>query len=312
MLQVIGYLMNPHKMRWMSLLLVGLLLFGAGRLYYRLTDDFRLANIQYTLPFEAPWKTDDLTFEESQALALIFEQSFFYIGKGSQCYAFASEDGQYVLKFFKFKHLKPSLMVDLLPPIPPFRAFKQNCCERKIRKLISLFSGYDLAYRQNRQQSGLLYLHLTPTHYLHLTATVVDKIGIKRKIDLDEVIFLVQRKGETLRDRLRTLLDQGNINEAKQTLADIMTMYVSEYKKGLFDHDHGVMHNTGFIGPIPFHLDVGKFKKDERFKQPAIYQQDLKLVVCKINAWIQKSYPQYYLVLSHFLEQEYQAQIAET
>ena len=304
--------MSASKMRWMRLLLVILLLLGVGRFYYHLTDYFRLVNIHYTLPFEAPWKTPELSLEESQALALIFEQSFFYIGKGSQCYAFASEDGQYVLKFFKFKHLKPSLMVDLLPPIPPFQAFKQRCSERKRRKLISLFSGYDLAYSQNREQSGLLYLHLTPTHHLHLTAAVVDKIGIKRKIDLDEVIFLVQRKGETLRDRLGRLLDQGNINEAKQTIGDIMAMYVSEYKKGLFDHDHGVMHNTGFIGAIPFHLDVGKFKKDERFKQPAIYQQDLKLIVCKINAWIQKSYPQYYLVLSHFLEQEYQAQIAET
>ena len=88
--------------RWISFILLALVIFAGFRLYYRLTDDFRLSNMTYQLPFEAPWKVPALTAEEHQQLGRILDQKFTYIGKGAQCYAFASADQQYVLKFFKF------------------------------------------------------------------------------------------------------------------------------------------------------------------------------------------------------------------
>lgn len=283
-----------------------LLLFGAARLYYRLTDDFRLSNMTYQLPFEAPWQVPSMNDEEHRELAMILNQKFSYIGKGAQCYAFGSEDQQYVLKFFKFKHLKPNLFVDLLPPFAPFKGYKHNCIERKKRKLIGVFNGYDLAFRENRQDSGLLYLHLIPTNNLQLHATVIDKIGLESKINLDEVVFLVQKKGETLRIRLNRLFTEGRLPESEQAIASILAMYISEYKKGIFDHDHGVMHNTGFIGDRPFHLDVGKLNKDERMHRVEFYKRDLEHVVWKIDVWVKATYPQYYQEISNFLAHEYQ------
>lgn len=298
--------MSRRLKRWIYGLVIALCLFGSVRLYYRLTDDFRMSNMTYKLPFEAPWQAPPLTSEEHQRLAQIVNQKFSYIGKGAQCYAFVSEDQQYVLKFFKFKHLKPNLIVDLLPPIPPFKSFKQSCVERKKRKLIGVFNGYDLAYRENRKDSELLYLHLLPTNHLNLQVMVVDKIGLEREINLDDVVFLIQRKGETLRTRLTSLLKQERIEEAEQAISRILTMYISEYRRGIFDHDHGVMHNTGFIGEQPFHLDVGKLNKDERMRQVDVYKKDLEHVVWKIDVWIKASYPQYYQEISNFLAHEYQ------
>lgn len=288
------------------------LLFGVIRLYYRLTDDFRLANITYELPFDAPWKVPVLNPDEYQNLKQLLSQQFFYIGKGAQCYAFASEDGKYVLKFFKFKHLKPNLLIEYLPSIFPFNEYKQSCIERKRRKLIGVFNGYDLAFRENRQASQLLYLHLLPTDDLQLTAKVVDKMGLKRNIHLDDVVFLIQRKGETLRARLSHLLNQKRIQEAEQAMVAIFDMYMSEYKKGIYDHDHGVLHNTGFIGNQPFHLDVGKLNKDERMQQVDFYKKDLELVIWRLDVWMKNSYPQYYSEFSTFLVQQYQQMTGET
>lgn len=299
-------MMSRRLKRWIYGGAIALLLFGAVRLYYRLTDDFRISNMTYQLPFEAPWQVPSLTSEEHQQLAQILGQKFSYIGKGAQCYAFVSQDQQYVLKFFKFKHLKPNFIVDLLPSIPPFKGFKQSCIERKKRKLIGVFNGYDLAYRENRQDSELIYLHLLPTTHLHLQATVIDKIGLERQIKLDDVVFLIQKKGETLRTRLNHLLKQERVQEAEQAISSILAMYISEYNRGIFDHDHGVMHNTGFIGNQPFHLDVGKLNKDDRMRQVDIYKKDLEHVVWKIDVWIKATYPQYYSEISHFLAQEYQ------
>lgn len=298
--------MSRRLKRWIFGLVLASFLFGAVRLYYRLTDDFRMGNITYQLPFEAPWEVPALTSEEHLQLSHLLNQKFSYIGKGAQCYAFVSEDQQYVLKFFKFKHLKPNLIVDLLPSIPPFKGFKQSCKERKQRKLIGVFNGYDLAYRENRQDSKLLYLHLLPTNNLQLQATVVDKIGLERQINLDDVVFLVQRKGETLRSRLNSLLKQGRLQEAEQAMATILEMYISEYRKGIFDHDHGVMHNTGFIGNQPFHLDVGKLNKDDRMQQVDVYKKDLEHVVWKMDVWVKSAYPQYYYEISDFLSHQYQ------
>lgn len=298
--------MNTFLKRSIYFCFLALTVFGGFRLYYRLTDDFRLYNMTYQLPFDAPWEVPLLTDNEHAEIAQILNQKFTYIGKGAQCYAFVSDDQNYVLKFFKFKHLKPNLFVDLIPPFGPFNIYKQACIERKKRKLIGVFNGYDLAFRENRKGSELIYLHLVPTNHLKLQATVIDKIGMERKIDLDDVVFLLQKKGETLRTRLNHLLKQGRLQEAEQTMSAIISMYISEYQKGIFDHDHGVLHNTGFIGDQPFHLDVGKLNKDIRMREVDFYKKDLEHVVWKMDVWIKRSYPEYYQQLSGYLAQQYE------
>ncbi len=297
--------------KWTLPILFALLLFGAIRLYYRLTDDFRLANMTYSLPFKAPWSAPSLDREEKKFLTQIFDQPFYYIGKGAQCYAFASQDQKYVLKFFKFKHLKPNWLVDYLPPLPPFKEYKERCIERKERKLIGVFNGYDLAYNKNKEGSRLIYLHLVPTDDLHLKATVVDKIGLKHEIPLDDVVFLVQKKGETLRTRLRNLLDKGKKEEAKLAMAAIVSMYIGEYQKGLYDHDHGVLHNTGFVEDAPFHLDVGKLNRDERMKEVEHYKRDLEHVIWKMDVWMKHHYPNEYPEFASFLSSLYQEHTGE-
>lgn len=297
---------NKKLKKWLYLLILVGFVFGGIRLYYRLTDDFRLSNMTYDLPFDPPWEVPPLTTDEHHQLAQILDQKFSYIGKGAQCYAFASQDQQYVLKFFKFKHVKPNILVESLPSIYPFKNFKQNYIERKKRKLIGVYNGYDLAFNENRKGSELIYLHLLPTQHLKLQAAVIDKIGFERHINLDDVVFLLQRKGETLRTRMHLLLKEDRLQEAKQAVESIVKMYISEYRKGIYDHDHGVMHNTGFIGNQPFHLDVGKLNKDERIREVSVFKKDLEHVLWKVDVWIKSNYPQYYQQFTDFLDHEYE------
>jgi len=304
--------MNSRLKKFLCLLLAFFALFGALRLYFRLTDDFRISNITYDLPFTPPWKAPNITPDEHRELATIFKQKFSYIGKGAQCYAFVSENGQYVLKFFKFKHLRPNLFVDLLPNIPPFQEFKQKSIARKQHRLIGVFNGYDLAFRENRDTAALIYLQLVPNPDLHLTATVIDKLGLTRNIQLDHIVFLLQKKGDTLRHRLHQYLSHEQLNDAKDAVTSIIAMYISEYKKGIYDHDHGILHNTGFIGNVPFHLDVGKLNKDDRMQQSDIYKSDLEHVLWKIDAWVKANYPAYYPEFTKFLAQQYYLQTHET
>lgn len=120
---------SPNKTNFRIFLWIGIvavLLFGMGRLYFRLTDDFRLGNITYDMPHHDEWDIPKLSDEERQRLDSILSQKFTYIGKGAQSYAFGSDDGKYVLKFFKFKHLTPHWFVEMFPLFPPFRPIVQS------------------------------------------------------------------------------------------------------------------------------------------------------------------------------------------
>lgn len=275
------------------LLTFALLAFGGVRLYYNLTDDFRISNISDSLPENQEWDAP-LTQEKKQLIDKIASQKFHYIGKGAQVYAFASEDGQYVLKFFKFKHLRPSLFVQLLPPIGPLKNFKEQNVARKERKLKGVFEGHAIAYKFDQEHSGLLYIHLNLSNDIDKVVTLVDKIGREHLVDLDRTVFVLQKKGETFRTIVDRDLSHGEVAKAASNARKILSMYKSEYEKGVYDRDHGISHNTGFIGEEPFHLDVGKFSYDPKMKDPSIYQSDLEHVRFKMEEWVRLNYPQHY------------------
>lgn len=283
------------KNRWPLLLALAVLgIFGLFRLYYRVTDDFRIANMTYEIPFHREWEIPALTSEERSKFDQITNQNFAYLGKGAQSYVFLSDDGKYVLKFFKFKHLKPSPIHNMIPRIGPLAQFRDKEEERKKRKLESVFIGYRLAYETHRQESGLMLIHLNKTKDLNKTVTVYDKIGLTSKIALDDVVFVIQERGETLRTTLNELMKKGDLTLAKQRIGQIFDLYVSEYKKGIYDRDHGVMHNTGFVGEHPLHLDIGKLTRDDQIKDPKVYRQDFDLIFRKITLWLRTNYAQQY------------------
>lgn len=278
--------------------------FGLARLYYRLTDDIRLANMIYEMPHHKEWEISPPPVGEQAQIDAILSQPFHYIGKGAQAYAFASADDQYVLKLFKFKHLKPSWFVDLLPPFGPLKKYKDSQVERKRRKLEGVFEGYRLAYDVHKKPSGILFIHLNPTDNLHKTVLIRDKIGLAHHIDVDKFVFILQEKAQTTRTVINKLLNEGNVEEAKARIGQIFTLYLSEYEKGIWDHDHGVMHNTGFVGARPIHLDVGKLSEAPEMKEAKFSHPDLERIAYKFHTWARIHQPQYSRSLDAYMEDQ--------
>lgn len=269
-------------------------LFGLIRLYYTLTDDFRLTNMTYEIPHHAEWEIPSLNSNEQAKLDLALNQTYYYLGKGTQSYVFSSADGKYVLKFFKFKHLKPSWFYTLLPPIYPFKEYVEKEEMRKKRKLNGVFVGYRLSYEMHKKESGLVFIHLNKTNDMHRTVVLKDKIGLTHMIDLDSTVFLLQEKGETMRTVMNNLLKTNQVVAAKQRIRQVFDLYRTEYSKGIYDRDHGVMHNTGFVGEEPIHLDVGMMTLDENIKNPEIFTKDLQRIHNKIELWMRNNYPDFY------------------
>lgn len=291
---------RTHPIFWSIVVLVAI--FCLMRLYFMLTDDFRLANITNDMPFQKEWEIPDLTAAEKQNIQGILAQRFSYIGKGSQCYAFVSDDGGYVIKFFKFKHLRPNWFVEMLPRIPPFSTYRNKQAMRKLRKLYGVFEGYRLAYEEHKGDSGLIFVHLNKTKNVFGNVTLIDKLGLERNIHLDDVVFVIQEKTMTTRKVIEDALKNGDIDTVKLRLGQIVDLYLKEYNKGIFDKDHGVLHNTGFVGEKPIHLDVGKLVQCGRIKQQKVYEPDLVMMAERAAKWIKASYPKQYPEIARHLE----------
>lgn len=276
--------------------------FGLARLYLFLTDDFRLANISYNMPYHAEWEIHPLSATEKQKLDAIFNQPFSYIGKGAQSYVFGSHDDKYVIKFFKFKHLTPNKFVSFLPSISPFKEYRDNLSIKKNRQLYGMFNGYRLAYDLHKEDSGLVFIHLNRTNDLFPPVTVSNKLGFKQQIDLDKVVFIVQEKASTTHAVLNKALLMDNPDFAKQHIQKIFDLYMSEYQKGIHDKDHDVLNNTGFVHHKPIHLDVGKLIKNSQIHQPEVWQTDIEKIAWKFALWIKKNHPKFYAEISSEIE----------
>lgn len=281
--------MNKKKLS-LTAALIALTLFGSVRLYYNLTDDFHLGNITFPLENRPEWNFP-ANSQDIEEVKSILDQKFSYIGKGAQSYVFGSEDGNYVIKFFKFKHLKPSFLISLLPPIGPLDEIKTHNQNRKKRKLEGVFEGHLIAFRYDKDHSGVKFLHFNPTPGLNLNTHLVDKLGFDRDIDLDSVVFILQKRGDTLRTVFDNLFKAGKEAIAAGRAKQVLDMYVDEYQRHVWDRDHGISHNIGFIHDQPFHLDVGKLSYTEEHQDPEFYKNDLKHVARKINQWVEENYP---------------------
>lgn len=290
--------------RLIWIVVAGAVIFFGFRMYYRLTDDFSIAHITHEAPHNSYWEIEPLSPEEKDNLLSILQHPFFYIGKGAQSYAFLSEDGEHVVKFFKFKHLRPSWFVKLLPNISFFGRYKAEKSAKKNRLIESVFNGYRLAYDVHRNESGLVYIHLNKTEDFSRTVVLFDKIGRKFELDLDSSVFVVQDRVTTVRDVMKDALEKGDVAQANERVDKIIDLYLMEYGKGIYDRDHGVMHNIGFVGGRAIHLDVGKLSSDPNMTKKENFYPDFLIVRTRFESWLKSSYPQYHQQIMSHMERQ--------
>lgn len=253
-------------------------------IYHEIAYRFSLSNIRFEETSFSPKVFDHLRLTSLQfhEIQRVLNQKFHYLGKGNQSYAFESEDSRYVLKFFKFGHLKPSFF------FPTAKIKSQE------KRFLKVFEGYHIAYTEDPENCALLFVHLNKTDDLKKKVTLTDKFGFEHLIDLDSVIFALQEKVIPTKQVFTAAFEAGDIDGVNQRIKQIFALYLSQYKKGLYDRDHNLMYNTGFKGEKAIRLDVGKLRKDPSFKNFENYKKDLeKIAFERILKWVKNYYPHY-------------------
>jgi hypothetical protein len=252
------------------------------------TDGFTIAKISSNLPFEKKWETDPLSEAEHREMLQILDQKFTYLASGGQCYAFVSADGQSVLKFFKHHMRLPC----------GWRPESAKKLQKKKNKLERDFNSYKLAFEELREETGLLYIHLNKTDHLKQTVTIVDKLGIEHRLDLDRTEFVLQKRADLVYPHLQDLMQKGDTAGAKQVVDALLEVITARCQKGIFDEDARIHRNFGLIADKAVIIDVGRFKKDSTRTQPDVYHKDLETITKRLKTWLDEDYP----LLSLYLE----------
>jgi hypothetical protein len=248
------------------------------------TDTFTIWGCAHNRPYCAEFATP---YPESAELTEALSQPYSYFGRGGQAYAFFSEDGKYVIKLFKQRLFRPSLLLKL-NPIGPMR---NKRIAKRIDKWRRDFFSYKVAYTELQDETGILYTHLNPTHYLKKDLSITDRLGIQHKIDLDKFDFIVQKRAERVYDRIDRLIHTGNIEGAKQAIAGVFKLIDTRAKKGFRDRDPNIRTNCGFVDNRAVKIDVGRFVRCEEMQDPEFRKQELKSITAPFETWIQHTHP---------------------
>lgn len=221
----------------------------SGRVYFFLTDGFSVSNIRSELTYHSDWDSNNYL-----EVGTILNQDFNYLGKGCQFYTFMSQDGQYVLKFFKQKHLRDPIMVQIADFIG-LKDYAAKQRERKFSKVDKLFKSCKLAYEYLPQETGVVAIHLNKTKdQFKDKTTIYDKMGFAHTIDLNDFEFVLQKAAQP-------------VVGTKEAVASMCQVVEDRCRKGIADRDPAFIQNMGLLPDgRAIIIDIGQLEKDDRLK----------------------------------------------
>ena len=234
---------------------------GAGWVLNQSSNKFVPSQVSSFLPYHPEWDVP-FTKDQERSLHQALGQPFHYLAAGSQSFAFLSQDGKYVIKFFRS---------------PPLGNTKKSIKRRE--KLEAALAIYHMAYEEFRDDAGLLFVHLNPTHRLQKTVMVVTASGKEYLIDLDRAPFIIQERAELIFDRFKKLVEQGDAQGLKRSVTAVLDLVERRIDKGLTDDDKAVTHNYGFVGDRAVHFDIGRVCKGAR-------EGEYETVAKRIDKWL--------------------------
>jgi hypothetical protein len=232
----------------------------------------------------------------------LLDLKYSYLGKGCQSYVFVSEDGEYVLKFFKYQRFRPQTWLSYITFLPGMENYLNKKIAKKKEKLDSVFISWKIAYENLQPETAVAYVHLNKTQNLNKKLIIFDKMGLKHELDIDNYEFMIQHKANMLCPTLSKLANQNKINEAKEIIHKLILMILSEYHRGYADNDHALMQNTGVLNGRPIHIDAGQFVRNQRVTHPDVYHQEIFNKTWKFRKWLEKHHPELAEYLNNLLQ----------
>ena len=238
--------------RTLAFFFLFLSLSAIGKTWHWAKDGFSIHRITVTLP------KSSLQLDIDSEIENALQQKYSYLSRGHQCYAFVSEDGNYVLKLPRFDlYNQPFWMRAChLPFVEGLR--KAFVADKSHRKNF-LLNSFQIAFEELKEETGLLYLHLEQTDHWHKTVAIQDRVHRTYSIDLDRTGFLLQKRREILMPVIETAIRNHEKEKAQALLNNFLELIALRAQKGIFNKDPSFSRNFGLDGSQVIQIDVGSF-----------------------------------------------------
>jgi hypothetical protein len=256
------------------------------------TDTFSLSAISSNRLFEPTWQTRPLSPDETNERDHALSQKYRYFGKGGQCYAFFSEDGNYVIKFLKQKAYEVPFWHHLIPIPYLFNHYKEKKRLRRLDKIQRDFFSYKVAFENLQEITGVLYVHLNPTQDLKKGCTLVDLLNIEHQIDLNQFDFILQKRSSMIYPTLALLIKEKNSRGAQSIIDQIIGLIVYRCQKGYEDWDPDIRTNCGLLNDRVIKIDVGRFIENLQMKDKTMCSLELSRIMTPLNDWLKIEDPE--------------------
>lgn len=267
------------------------------------TDGFTVASISSSRKPNPAWEVHSLSQDERTELDKALSQKYRYLACGNQAFAFLSEDGRYVLKFFKQKLFEPPFPWKWLPSAWLKEGRRAKKVWKKEDKLRRDFESYRMAFDELKEETGLILVHLNPTDWIGRNISISDKIHLEHSIPLDDFNFIIQRRADLVYPTIDRLMAEGNIIAAKEALSSILNLFASRCQKGIADSDPDLDKNFGFIDGHAVQIDIGRFTRNTakvKFhdrhlsRQSGLSEVEPPVIKDSFKAWLLESHPALY------------------
>jgi hypothetical protein len=268
---------------------VVLLVAVAATLYLiQKNDRFLTAEIKSSHPYEPAFEARPLTKDEFAEVGEALSQPYTYWGCGGQAFVFFSQDGKYVLKFFKQRHFREPTYLNYIPFISRYRTLK--FAKRK-KRIHQEYSSYKLGFDELPHETALVYLHLNKTDCFKRCVTLIDRLKLQHSIDLDTTDFIVQRRAELVPDTIHAHMQVGDVEKARKTISAIVDLIVYRCRSGYGDKDPNIATNCGIFEGRAIKIDVGRFYHDDRMRHPLFYKPELFHLTRPFRKWLMQHHP---------------------
>ena len=264
----------------MKKILIGLgLLFVAYLVYDRLNYNFCQASI-HLKKWPHIQTTAAHTPEKIEQVRNIVAQPFTFLGKGRQMYAFASQDGKYVLKLVRCSRFNGSEFFDNFPLPRYFQRMRHFCLKERQSRYDGLFISINLCEQELAEQTGTIYAHIQPTKELNKVVTVKDRLGFSHEVDLDSVPFVIQRRAASWKPTLESLLKEKNMKALDLRLDQLIDLIVQRAKVGIVDPDGRLLQNNnlGYVDDRAIYIDMGTFYRSYKSTDRPHLESDFRQI----------------------------------
>jgi hypothetical protein len=248
--------MSEMFLKFIRITLLLCAVYLCGHLWFLARDGFSVGRIAYLPQYSADLEES----REEQAIPLL-NQSYTYLGRGRQCYAFVSADGKTILKIPRFDRYRLPIVLRAFS-VPWLHAYRQSSLQDRTQRLACLLESFRIAGDEFAEYTGVLYVHLRRTNSLPTKVLLYDHLHRPFVLNVNTTVFALQKNHPLFAPLFLKELQSGNRVQAQVMLNSLLNLMRERGKRGLFNKDSRFLKNYSWDGEKCIQIDIGSFYRD--------------------------------------------------